>query len=551
MKNLTIPLLSLSLGLSSVFAGTANLTFDTDLQDFAAGENAGALPPVWSNVNGGSMELNFSGGWSYRAASLDIPASTILYPTFQNAVAKGGSLSFEIIIRTTDLILATPGDFPGWWEPMVIGDSSGVQDEPFGTNDGMPNYGGAGNWPANAVRKIKITLPIEPAGSAVANDSKIQFNPNSGNFRLSFGLNTEGAKATGGKYFIDNFTVNSNEVAVVVPPPRHGLEPTVAGMNIYSSGTGQYDRQTLRSATPQYSWIGVATPAKPVTYSLTISNYSTKPGMGTVFYLVPGTGLAVGQNFPDYGQPRCLAGYLYNNADGTANLRLAYKNDVGGSNGTVPNDLYGVGSPNDLWPANPAWVPGDPRAPGTGIGGTLASVNGTSILGKWSISFTGNTDFTITSPSGQTASGSLPNVVTAQLWADPMYAYFGTVPGLPERIGERVVFSNIAITGGPNEIAGDVDDNLASGLLEKSASVPPGIVFINPSDQPFWFTWTLPATDYTVEQSTDLGKTSTWTTIPLTNSIAQPGGRRLLLNTIDLLSPVRNYLRMYKPPLVP
>lgn len=547
MKNLSIPLLSLSLGLSSVFAGTITHTFDSTLGDFVPGGDAGATPPVWSNVNGGSMMLEFVGGWAPAKAELNLVTSAF-YPEFQSALTKGGSIKFDITVRTDDIM----GGFPGWFEPMLSA-SSGYDDRPFGGNDNVPAYYGAGGFPTpGQIRTTTVTLPIEPAGSGVADDGKVQFNPNSATFRIQFGLNSQGGAAfTSGKYFVDNFSVSSNAQPVVIPPPATGLEPTVPGMNIYSSGTGQYDRQTLRTTTPQYSWIGVATPSNPVTYSLTISNYSSKPGMGTVFYLVPGTGLDVGQNFPDYGQPRCIAGYLNSNADGTANLRLAYKNELGGSNGTTPNDLYGGGSPNDLWPANPAWVIGDPKAPGTGIGGTLASVNGTSILGKWSISFTSNTSVTITSPGGQTASGTLPNEATAQLWADPMYAYFGTVPGVPERIGERVVFSNVAITGGPNTVIGDIDANLASSLLEKSASNAPGIVFINPSDQPYWFTWTLPATDYILQQSTDLGTTSTWTTMPLASSIPQPRGRRLLLNAIDLLSPTKNFLRMYKPQLVP
>ena len=548
MKNFTIPLLFLGFGLSSVFGGTAVLTFDTDLQGFAAGENAGALPPVWSNFDGGSMELNFAGGWNYRVATLNLAASTTLFPVFQEVLTKGGTLSYDMTVRTNDIIFTTPGTFPDWWEPMIIGDSTGVEDRPFGGNDNVTAYYGAGAFPAGAVRKTTITLPIEAAGSAVADDGKLQINPGSTTFRISMGLNTDGNRVTSSKYFIDNFRVTSNAVAVVVPPPTTALEPSVAGMNLYSSGTGQYDRQTLRTATPQYSWIGQATPANPITYSLTISNYSSKPGMGTVFYLVPGT-LPVSMNFPDYGMSKCIAGYLYNNADRTGNFRLAYKNDVPNTNGADPNSLYGGGSPNDLWPANPAWVEGDNRKPGTGIGGTLANVNGTSILGTWSITFTSNTSVTITSPSGQTSTGSLPNEQTAQLWADPMYAYFGTVPGEPARIGERVIFSNITVSGGANAILGDIDANLSSGLLQKSASNDPGIVFINPSDQPYWFTWTLPATDYVVQQSPSLGREAAWSDLSTTNSIAQPGGRRLLLNTIDLASPTRNYLRMSKPPL--
>jgi len=333
-----------------------------------------------------------------------------------------------------------------------------------------------------------------------------------------------------------------------LPPPTISIESSVAGLNVISSGNGQYDRQTLRTTTPQYSWVGAGA---PVTYSVTVADYSKKPGMGTVFYLVPGTGLGTGDNFPDYGQPRCITGYLNNNADGSGTLRLAYKNEIAGSNGQAPNDNYGNGSPNDLWPDNPAYVPGEPKKPGTGIGGTLCSVNGASILGKWSITFTSNTSVTITSPSGQTATGALPNEETAQLFADPMYAYFGTLPGEPVRIGEKVVFSGISITGGPNQINSDIATAMSEGLLEKSASAPTGIIFINPSETPYWFFWSLPASGYKLQQSADLGNAAIWEDLATTGSINSPGGQRLLLSSGTLSNLDKNFLRMAKPPLAP
>jgi hypothetical protein len=549
MKIPLLPILSLSLGLSSVFGGTASYTFDTDLGDFTAGSDAGALPPVWSDFNGGSMMLEFNGGWAPRKATIDLVASTRFDSTFREALTNGGTVSFDLIVRTNDILpgsTVAPNVFPGWFEPMLVGNSQGVEDRPFGGNDGVTAYYGAGQFPVGAERKTTISVPIEAASSTVDDDGRLQFNPASSTFTISFGLNTEAAKATSSKYFIDNFRITSNTVAVVVPPPKTGLEPAVAGWNIYSSGTGQYDRQTLRTTTPQYSWIGQATPANPVTYSLTISDYPGKPGMGTLFYLVPGTGLGVGMNYPDYGEPRVIAGYLNNNANGTGTLRLAYKNDVANSNGTDPSSLYGNGSPDTLWPDNPAWVAGDPRAPGTGMGGTLATVNGASIIGKWSIAFTSNTSVTITSPSGETASGALPNEATAQLFADPMYAYFGTVPGEPSRIGERVIFSGISITGGTNQITGDIDSNMTSGLLEKSATVPDGIRLIDPAVTPFWFTWTLPATDFVLQQSVNLGNVEAWSDLPLTGNLNQPGGKRVLLEAANLNSVQRNFLRMFK-----
>ena len=274
MKLPLLPLLSLSFGLSSVFGATVTEKFDADLGDFTTGGDAGAFPPVWSNVNGGSMMLEFASGWAPKSATIDLVASPKFAEVFQTALTKGGTLSYDITVRTADML---PGDtvsprvFPEWFEPMLVSNSSGVEDRPFGGNDGIVAYYGAGQFPVGEVRTTTVTIPIEAAASAVADDKSLQFNPASATFTLSMGINTEAAKLTSSKYFIDNFSITSNAVALVVPPPVIGFEPTVSGMNLYSSGTGQYDRQTLRTATPQYSWIG-ATVAKPVTYSLSISN---------------------------------------------------------------------------------------------------------------------------------------------------------------------------------------------------------------------------------------------------------------------------------------
>ena len=123
-------------------------------------------------------------------------------------------------------------------------------------------------------------------------------------------------------------------------------------------------------------------------------------------------------NYPDYGEARVIAGYLNNNANGTGTLRLAYKNDVANSNGTDPSSLYGNGSPDTLWPDNPAWVAGDPRAPGTGMGGTLATVNGASIIGKWSIAFTSNTSVTTTAEPSKYRCGRVPGAAVSHSHID-------------------------------------------------------------------------------------------------------------------------------------
>ncbi len=325
------------------------------------------------------------------------------------------------------------------------------------------------------------------------------------------------------------------------PPPVVTVEPAKPGLNVISSGSGQYDRQTVRTTIPEYSWVGAA---GPVTYALTIADYPSQPGFQTVIYLVPGSGLATGMNYPDWGLAKCALAFINNNADGSGNMRFAYKNDVANSNGYAGHGYWDNDNPSDLYDG----VTG-PGLVNTGKGGTIAYVNSTTVRGTWSITFTSNTAVTITAPDGQTSSGSLPNETTAQLFSDPLYAYFGTVPQSVDNIGLGAVFSRIRITGVATPIDEDFSTMPFNAALEKSASNAPGVVQITAPDTPFWLTWTLPAVGYLPRQSPSLGQDALtpWTNLSTDNIITARGRQWKLLESTQLLDPSRNFFQLIKP----
>ncbi|MES2705256.1 MAG: hypothetical protein V4726_01520 [Verrucomicrobiota bacterium] len=361
---------------------------------------------------------------------------------------------------------------------------------------------------------LHISAPINKTVANIERISGIHFKMWMGGATDPIGNST---------FWVDNIHLKAPEVVEEAPIPVIRVEPATPGLHLVSSGAGIYDRQTLRTTTPEYSWVGRT---QPVTYSFTIKEFPPTAGYTAFLYLTPGSGLGTGLNYVDYSADNCLVLFLNNNADGSGGMRLAYKDSAPNSNGQAGHDY---------------WTADD----GTGKGGSLAFVNGGSILGTWSLTFENSTSATITSPDGQTASATLlPE--TAAKYANPLYAYFGAVPGDAARQGQTAIFSRIKITGTENPIDEDFSVLPFSPLLEKSASDANGIQQVTRGDTPFWVKWTLPAVGYKLQQSLDLGVTG-WQDMSVTNALTVKGERCVLLNAVDLPDPKRGFFQLLKP----
>ena len=161
-------------------------------------------------------------------------------------------------------------------------------------------------------------------------------------------------------------------------------------------------------------------------------------------------------------------------------------------------------------PGHEYWV-GDP-APSHGLGGQLASRYSSKFLGTWKVTFTSDTDFTLTVPDGTTSSGSF-NPATAAKFAGPMYVYFGATPSQPGNIGLSAVFSRIKISGTGYPINEQLDVNPMTADLGVVAAVPASVIQVDAAASKYWINWTLPATDFQLEQSTGLAGGS-WVGLP-------------------------------------
>lgn len=500
------------------------LTFDDGVQGVVAGADATSV--VWDAV-GKRLEINTVGGWKPACAYLDLnSADAAIVPLkaeLMTALTNGGTLTYDIIVETTSVT----GNSPGWFETMYIGNSSAGWDQTFGGGKGqITRYGGT--FPITEPILHTVTYTIENA-SSVASDTIAQFNSSSGWFQINLGLNSQSFDAPNNttiKYYIDNIKIDANDVVAPVVIPNVKITPAVPGLTVISSGIGQYDRQCVRTSEGlDVSWVGGTFPK---TYELTIAEYPPNQGYETVIYFVPGSGLPTTTASPDYSQPVCAGAWIYPNGDGSGSLNFRYKVGPANSNGPAGNEY---------WIADPA--------PSHGLGGQLASVYSAKFLGTWKITFTSDTDFTLTSPDGSTTTASF-NPTTAALFAGPMYVYFGNVPSQAANIGLAATYSRIKITGTGYPVDEELAVNPFSSDLEVAASVPAAIVQVTPDSAKYWLSWTLPATDFQLFQSTDMGAAN-WTSLTLTPNYSTKFGRTRLLLETEVSSTTANFFRLIRP----
>lgn len=334
--------------------------------------------------------------------------------------------------------------------------------------------------------------------------------------------NNAGAIQGPQKFWIDNLIFVTN-LTKPLAPPTLSLAPVQAtpGLNISSSGSGQYDRNSLGTTFADYSWVGKG--STPAVYSLTIAKY---PGTNFANYqahiflcsgasgAVPGT-----ENAPDWNEPNCVFLQILNGADGAGNARLMYKiND--------PN------ANDQLW--------------GSGTLGYLTDTNG--VQGTWSLTFEQDTNVTITSPSGMKAAFTFTNAADIQNAFPPgsVVAYFGAVPDTTANAGQTVVLSQIALSGFTTPITDNFTEETLDPNVWTICAAQPADISLVKNNIAFTLSWTLPDLHYYLQVAPKL--TGPWTDPHLTNNITVLGAvKSVLVPKTALPSPGAGFFRMVKP----
>jgi hypothetical protein len=320
----------------------------------------------------------------------------------------------------------------------------------------------AGWFPAAGSGWVHVEMPMGTFGTANAG----ALNTTSAAFSFGIGAFMAGLTSINHQEIdIANLQITMNTNPPALPPPRINMVQAKPGLRVFAQDhTATYNQEGFGTVNLNQSWIGVATPANPVSYSIAIADFDTVNGYTLyVQFLQNGN---PGDPFGVYnGQNALVWNITHQNTGFTTAVN--WKTNAPQS-----------GTPNNALPAT-----------------TTASTNG---RGNWTLTFTNNTDGTVTAPDGTAASFTLPSDPDwAAHFANPLIIDFGTAPNNTAGYGQWITFSKIAISNVVDGLQVDdftQDDVLNTSLWNRGFSLnnnPPSVIQVS-TNTPFWVNWTVP-----------------------------------------------------------
>lgn len=375
--------------------------------------------------------------------------------------------------------------------------------------------------PLSVTSWTHLVVPIDQAKAGVekANGFFIKMWSN-GTFTNTFSFN------------IDNIWLEPMTNEPPPPPPTLTLQKAVPGLNLIAAGSGQYDRQNIRTINPDYSWVGKG--STPVTYSFTVASFpgTNNPGFEVHSYLIPvpydpavGPGTIGNGSAADWDQTNCVFMDLQNRADGSAGWTFRWKtNAIPDGNGTYYSDPLAI----------------------------LDDANGP--VGTWTLRFLNDTQVTMTSPSGQStnfefSSDKLAGYVDSGGAALPLYYYVGAKPQQNANLGVSAVISHVKVQG----VASPIDHNflnesaLDTSLWEVAANNAGGVQLV-PANAVSWVHWTLPDVGFALQTNSAATPTG-WKEIGLP-PIQLATGKQVLITASELPGAKAGFYRMIKRPFM-
>jgi hypothetical protein len=313
-----------------------------------------------------------------------------------------------------------------------------------------------------------------------------------------------------------------------------GIQKLTEGLHILNEES-QYRRQTLRTTGADYSWVGGT---YPKTYSFTVSEAPAVPNYEVVMYFSPYSDYP--NSFPDYARENCgVLRLAYSGGSpgaGSPQLTFAYKLNSPAGNGPTGNSIYDTDS-----------------VPSSGLGGRLAAVSDTSFTGTWSITFTSAEDFTLTSPTGTTATGAmLP--ATSAIFVNPMMVGVGTFNGADTATrangANECVFSNIKIPSPTDPINDNFPTSVLNPLFTNAGETNSANFLVTP-DTSFFVKRSGGTAWWLFQESSDLGVTDTWE-YRLSGTISVGSSSMLPVSAVDVSANAKDFWRLLlDAPLAP
>jgi hypothetical protein len=459
----------LSLSLISLISGLAAATqaqvvvwsqnFDAEpLGAYGTTENFGTAPSlnIISPGAGGTnqaMEISFT---PTSGQNVNFQVQTLQYPALNNTnpVVANYTLEFDMQVAPFS---------PGFnMEISVQGPTGGTF-----SGDVSRFTVGAPPLPTAGAGYVHVSLPLS---NSIAGNSGTPLNPTDATFRIGFGAlafpSPIGDGATVETIDVDNIVILMNTNPPPIPPPTMNIVKAKPGLRIFEQNSGAtYNQEGFGTVDNNQSWIG-STPANPTTYKISIAGFP--PTANTALHMQFVQNSAINP-FVVFGSANAMDWSIRRDASGFFSQTVAWKTNSP-NNGGLPNvSINGV---------------------------TNTSTTG---VGTWTLTFTNNTDGTLTAPDGSTNIFSLPPDMVA-LFANPVEICFGTTPGSPAGYGEFFDINRITITNLVQVDDDDftLDDTLNTALwnpafsLDAAKTGNAGSVFQVSTNTPFWVTWTVP-----------------------------------------------------------
>ena len=339
--------------------------------------------------------------------------------------------------------------------------------------------------PAAGAGYVHVSLPLS---NSVAGNSGTPLNPTDATFRIGFGAlafpTSIGDGSTPETIDIDNIVILMTTNPPTIPPPTMNIVKAKPGLRIFEQNSGQvFNQEGFGTVDNNQSWIG-STPGNPTTYKVSIANFPPTPNTSLHMQFVQSSAI---NPFVVYGSANAMDWSIRRDASGFFSQSVAWKTNTP-NNGGLPNVMVN--------------------------GATNTSTTG---VGTWTLTFTNDTDGTLTAPDGSTNIFSLPPDMVA-LFANPVEILFGTTPGSPAGFGEYFDINRITITNAAQVDDDDftLDDTLNTSLWNPSFSLDAagpsnaGSVFQVSTNTPLWVTWTVP--DDTFVLATTGNLTNQWYT---------------------------------------
>ncbi|HTV40576.1 MAG TPA: hypothetical protein VMF08_08375 [Candidatus Sulfotelmatobacter sp.] len=329
---------------------------------------------------------------------------------------------------------------------------------------------------------VSITLPIDPTLPNIDEDSAGAFTNGASGIYLKKYINQPwGELGTNNVVYFWIGNIWFEGEATPPPPPILQLPgKTTPGLNVFASTAGNtyFDRQEVALvASNGVSWVGNATAGNPVTYSFTINGFPQSPATANACeaYLMMAPNPAYYDNAIDWNETNCVIIWLQQATNGTTLMSFTSK----------VND------------------PGDDSA--DQLIGTVTN-NGTA-LGTWSVTFTSDTQVTMTAPNGNTSSFVFTDAPYFAETADPgMYLYLGMQANNAASLNQAVCYSNFSLSGVPAAMSDNflTDSNLNANLWFNFMADGPAGVFVMPPNAEYWLTWNIPAAGFHLQTASNI-----------------------------------------------